>query len=68
MRRGLFCLDFGVEGLGLGLGLELGVLLGLVFLLPGVKKEVIWRCGLTMGDRPLLRRRDGAIGMDRQTK
>lgn len=26
------------------------------------KKEVIWRCWLTRGDRPLLRRREGAIG------
>lgn len=27
------------------------------------KKEVIWRCWLTSGDRPLLRRREDAIAV-----
>ena len=64
--------------LGLGLGLDLGFLgtesgtvLGLRLERIGEgdavvleKKEVIWRCGLTSGDRPLLWRRDGAIAVN----
>lgn len=64
--------------LGLGLGLDLGFLgtesgtvLGLCLERVGEgddvvleKNEVIWRCGLTSGDRPLLWRRDGAIAVN----
>lgn len=59
-------------GLGLGLGLGLTEEESLVGFCVGVmeeeeeeedleKKEVIWRCWLTRGDRPLLRRREGTI-------
>ena len=66
----------GVVGLGLELGVELGLgLENLEFCLERVgdgdgegedevvlvKKAVIWRCWFTIGDRPLLWRRDGAI-------
>ena len=64
----------GVVGLGLELGVELGLEI-LEFCLERVgdgegegedevvlvKKAVIWRCWFTIGDRPLLWRRDGAI-------
>ena len=73
-KRGLFLdLDWKGEGV-VGLGLELGVGLGLENLefclervgdgedeVVLVKKAVIWRCWFTIGDRPLLWRRDGAI-------
>lgn len=56
-------------GLGLGLGLaEEESLVGFCVVVMGEeeeedleKKEVIWRCWLTRGDRPLLRRREGTI-------
>lgn len=66
----------GVVGLGLKLGVELGLgteLDNLEFCLERVgdgegedevvlvKKAVIWRCWFTIGDRPLLWRRDDAI-------
>lgn len=64
--------------LGLGLGLDLGfvgaesgIVLGLCLERVGEgddvvleKKEVIWRCGLTSGDRPLLWRFDDAIAVN----
>lgn len=69
-KRGFFCLFCGVERLGLGLELGLGYFFGEegegegeIELLPGVKKDVIWRCWLTKGDRPL-RRREEAIEME----
>jgi hypothetical protein len=58
-------------GLGLFLGTESGTVLGLCLGRVGEgddvvleKKEVIWRCGLTSGDRPLLWRRAGAIDVN----
>lgn len=68
-RRGFLGLDCTGEGvLGLGLGFRVGLafefglsLLGLISEETGdgeeadlEKKEVIWRCWLTSGDRPLL--------------
>ena len=63
---GLDCIGEGVLGLGLGFreGLGFGLRMGLTgFLLDETedeeevnleKKEVIWLCWLTIGDRPLL--------------
>ncbi|KAI0523269.1 hypothetical protein KFK09_005664 [Dendrobium nobile] len=56
MTRGFFCValsfkeEVSEEMLGLGFGLEFGA-----GLLPGEKKEVIWHCLRTRGERPLLR-------------
>lgn len=64
MTRGFFCValsfkeEVSEEMLGLGFGLEFGA-----GLLPGEKKEVIWHCLRTRGERPLLRRREGSIGV-----
>lgn len=65
-RRGFWCfLDVeGGEGdgseLGFGLGFDLGVGTGdgVEVELGVPKKEVIWLCFRTRGERPLLRRRD----------
>lgn len=63
-RRGF--LPFWLEdGLELGLGMEGGGAGdGESDFLFGVKNVVIWRCWFTNGERPLLRRRDGAMGVN----
>ena len=73
--KGEGVVGLGLE-LGVGVGVELGLGLGtelenLEFCLERVgdgddevvlvKKAVIWRCWFTIGDRPLLWRRDDAI-------
>lgn len=62
-RRGFFCFASACKGdeLEQTLGLRLGLGFG-VGLFPREKKEVIWHCLRTSGERPLLRRRDGDIG------
>lgn len=53
----------GLRGLGLGPRVELGFWRGEGVEEPGLeeKKEVIWNCLFTSGDRPLLWRRDDAM-------
>lgn len=58
-NKGFF--GFDNEGEGSGLGSGLGFTLAP---LPGVKKEVIWLCLRTRGDRPLLKRREDAMEME----